>query len=331
MIKISELELGFSDGVNYKRREHKELLSKLFVRTESLEQICSSDTSFIIGEKGTGKTIYAVYISNIAYKGHLGEVRAIRETEYLKFITLKKERHLELSDYSQIWKVILYVLLAQQIQDSEDKNLIDRFVRFKALRGALDEYYQHAFSPEIIYALQLVEKSKIAAELFAKHAKASGSLDQELTFSESRFQTNLLYIQKSFEDAFRGLKLKRNHLLFIDGIDIRPASIPFAEYLECVKGLANAIWDVNNDFLSNIKDSPGRMRVVMLLRPDIFESLGLQNQNTKIRDNSVILDWRTTYTKSSFFSYFRSDRSSAECATDRTIDYRCGVGSLLSV
>jgi hypothetical protein len=37
------------------------------------------------------------------------------------------------------------------------------------------------------------------------------------------------------------------------------------------------------------------MRVVLLIRPDIFESLGLQNSNTKSRDNSVFLDWRTDY------------------------------------
>jgi hypothetical protein len=37
------------------------------------------------------------------------------------------------------------------------------------------------------------------------------------------------------------------------------------------------------------------MRAVLLIRPDIFDSIGLQNQNTKIRDNAVFLDWRTEY------------------------------------
>ena len=34
---------------------------------------------------------------------------------------------------------------------------------------------------------------------------------------------------------------------------------------------------------------------VLLVRPDIFLKLGLQNPNTKLRDNSVELDWSTTY------------------------------------
>ena len=37
------------------------------------------------------------------------------------------------------------------------------------------------------------------------------------------------------------------------------------------------------------------MKVVLLIRPDIFASTGLQNQNTKLRTNTVMLDWRTTY------------------------------------
>jgi len=104
-----------------------------------------------------------------------------------------------------------------------------------------------------------------------------------------------LFIQKNFEDALGSLKLKQNQILFIDGIDIRPESVPYEEYLECVKGLANAVWSINNDFFSSIKDSQGRLRVVLLIRPDIFDSLGLQNQNNKVRDNSILLDWRTTY------------------------------------
>jgi hypothetical protein len=59
--------------------------------------------------------------------------------------------------------------------------------------------------------------------------------------------------------------------------------------------LANAIWTLNNDFFPAIKDTPGRIRVVLLIRPDIFAALGIQNQNAKLRDNAALLDWRTTY------------------------------------
>src|SRR5437762_2800583 len=47
------------------------------------------------------------------------------------------------------------------------------------------------------------------------------------------------------------------------------------------------------------------MRAVLLIRPDIFTSLGLQNLNTKSRDNSVFLDWRTDYTNHRTSDLFR--------------------------
>lgn len=297
MISVSQLELGFSDAENYRRRENKELLNRVFIRNHNLDTLCNPAISFLIGEKGTGKTAYAVYLANNDYLNTVSSLRYIRETEYQKFIALKKEKHLGLSDYASIWKVIIYLLLAQQIIEREGGvEFLRRFTRMGALQKAIDEYYNRAFSPEIIQALQFIQESKLAAELVAKHAKASGEEKDTLTFSESRFQTNLFYIQRSFEKAFVQARLEKNHILFIDGIDIRPSSIPYDEYLQCIKGLANAVWGVNNDFFPTVKGGQGRMRTVLLIRPDIFQSLGLQNQNTKIRDNSVFLDWRTEYT-----------------------------------
>jgi len=296
MKRISELQLGFADAENYKRRENKELLNKLFIRNEYLDKLCDHAVSFLVGEKGTGKTAYSVYLSNNNYKDNLARVRYIRETEYQKFVTLKAEKHLTLSDYTSIWKVIVCLLLSQQIKERESEGaLFPMFKRFTALQSAIDEYYMNAFSPEIAQAMQLVQESKLAAELISKYAKASGEEKEVFTFTESRFQNNLFYILRKFQEALGQVKIENNHILFIDGIDIRPSSIPFADYTDCIKGLANAIWELNNDFFPSIKGSKGRLRVVLLIRPDIFESLGLQNQNTKIRDNSVFLDWRTEY------------------------------------
>jgi hypothetical protein len=296
MLSIPQLNFGFNDAENYRRKENKELLNEIFVRTEDLDRICGNNVFFLIGEKGTGKTAYAVYLTNNNYKETVGALNYIRETEYQKFISMKQEKHLVLSDYTNIWKVILYLLMSQRIiETASTASWLLSFAKFRAIKEAIDEYYASAFAPEIIYAMEFVEHSKLAAELISKYAKAGGEETTGITFTGSRFQTNLLYIQKKFEEAIGSLKLKQTYVLFIDGIDIRPHNVPYDSYLECVKGLANAIWSINNDFFGNIKDSKGRLRVVMLLRPDIFNSLGMQNQNNKIRDNSVFFYFRITY------------------------------------
>ncbi|NQT31497.1 MAG: funZ protein [Deltaproteobacteria bacterium] len=296
MKSISDFQLGFADAVNYQRRENKDLFNIIFVKNIFLDILCSPSTYFLIGEKGTGKTAYAVFLANNVFKENVSELKYIEETDYQKFVTLKQEKHLQLSDYTSIWKVIILLILSRSIKNEELVNSpFTKIFRIKALNQAIDDYYANAFSPEIIYALKFVEDSKVTAELIAKYLRLGGDKSLTTSFQESRFQVNLLYIQNQFENALADLKLKHNHLLFIDGIDIRPGLIPYQEYLDCIKGLASAVWSLNNDFLSQIKGSKGRFRAILLMRPDIFNSLGLHNSTNKIRDNSVYLDWRTNY------------------------------------
>lgn len=296
MISISRLSLGFSDAENYSRRENKELFNRIFIKNNYLDLLLNASTFFLIGEKGTGKTAYAVFLANNDFRDTVSQLKYIRETDYQKFFTLKKEKHLQLSDYSSIWKVIIMLLLAKGISQSElDHGVFVKGKKIKLLLQAVDEYYKNAFAPEIIYALTLIENAKEAADIIFKYFKYSEEHSQNTSFQESKFQVNLLYIQNQFEKALCDIRIKKNHLIFIDGIDIRPGTIPYNEYLECIKGLANAVWSLNNDFFPRIKGSKGRFRAVLLLRPDIFNSIGMQNQTNKIKDNSVFLDWRTTY------------------------------------
>lgn len=64
MKPVRELTFGFSDAENYRRRENKDLFNQIFLRTDALEVIQDPGIFFIVGEKGTGKTAYAVYLSN---------------------------------------------------------------------------------------------------------------------------------------------------------------------------------------------------------------------------------------------------------------------------
>ncbi|SAL42571.1 hypothetical protein AWB74_01736 [Caballeronia arvi] len=296
MKRVDELSFGFADAENYRRRENKNTLNQLFIRNDALDNLCKPEISFLMGEKGTGKTAYSVYLSNNEYKNTRSSINYVRETEYQKFIALKKDKQLQLSDYSAIWKIIIMLLLSQQIKDVEGTGFLAKVsAKFSALDKAVDDYYNRAFSPEIAYAISFASENKFSAELVHKYFKLAGEDKESIQFSESRFQMNLLYVQRRFQDALSALKLNKNHLIFIDGIDVRPSFVPFHDYLECIKGLANAIWELNNDFFPKIRDSKGRLRAVLLIRPDIFDSIGLQNQNTKLRENSVFLDWRTTY------------------------------------
>lgn len=119
MKPVSSLELGYRDSENYRRKENREVFNQIFLRTPELDKLCEPNTFFLIGEKGTGKTAYAVYLSNIEYNNNVATLRYLRETEYLKFVALKKAKQLDLSDYMSVWKVIIYLLLAEQIRNKQ--------------------------------------------------------------------------------------------------------------------------------------------------------------------------------------------------------------------
>jgi cold shock CspA family protein len=299
---INNITFGFSDAENYRRRENKELFNRIFLRTDALEKIKRPNTYFLVGEKGTGKTAYAVYMSNSPTEDTHSSHKFIRETDYLKFIHLKNKFNLSLSEYTDIWKVIILLISCHEIYTKLGG--LQKFVqysKFREINDAIDAYYNQAFSPEILSALQFVENSEMAAEIVSKisptEAKIRGEESIQTTTNLQVFQTSLLYLEKRMKDALSSVKLPKDFYIFVDGIDIRPNTVPYGEYLECVKGLANAIWSLNNDFFSNIKDSKGRIKTILLLRPDIFNSLGLQNRNTKLKDNSIVLNWITDYKK----------------------------------
>jgi len=119
MKKINELNFGFPDAENYKRRENRTFFNDLFIKNEYLEQLCQPQVSFLVGDKGTGKTAYSLYLANNRYKNNIGFSKFIRETDYQKFIILKKKKDLQLSDYTSIWKVILLLLLAEEVHENE--------------------------------------------------------------------------------------------------------------------------------------------------------------------------------------------------------------------
>ena len=94
MKPIKEKNLGISEAEKYRRRENKDIFNQIFIRNNYLEKLCEPSTSFLIGEKGTGKTAYAVYLSNNEYKNTLSSIKYTRETDYQKFYTLKKKVNL---------------------------------------------------------------------------------------------------------------------------------------------------------------------------------------------------------------------------------------------
>ena len=291
--RITEIDFGEYDATNYRDSSSRDLFNRIFVRDEKFNELLENNKYFVLGDKGTGKTAYSVYLLNNEVDSTLASIVYMGETEYAKFVKLKKQRDLILSDYTDIWKVILLLLFSDKINKSEEHGVFTG-KSFDKIKKAIDDFYYSAFTPEIKSAIEFVEQSKDSASLIFKYVRGEVGDSLNVTFSETRFQNNLMFLEKQFVEALEGVKLSKKHIIFVDGIDIRPENIDYDEYLECIKGLAQAVWLLNTSTFQNSKNLK-KLKVMLLIRPDIFDKMGLHNMNNKLNDNCVLLDWRTSY------------------------------------
>lgn len=305
MKAFAEIDLGYGDAANYKNnRKYKELFSKVFVKDEKLDRLMREDTYYLIGDKGTGKTAYSVFLANSEYQNTQSKVINLEATDYKIFLNLRKLGFLQLSDFSRIWKIILLLMTAESIQKENISSFgPKRSALFEKLKSRIDAYYENAYIPEIAGTIKYIFDEACSMQAGLSFSTIGLGSNLQSTLSDKlvtectiqKFQNNLADMERQFCDAFSRLKINKNKFIFIDSIDIKLDEFSEPEYQACIQGLANAIWSVNTDVFRAMLDSGGFLKVVLSIRTDMFSKLNLHNQANKIRDNSVLLDWRTTY------------------------------------
>jgi len=274
----------------------------------------------LVGEKGSGKTALAFYIQNTSPDNIKAKVVVVSESQYMRFMKLREKGHFEYSDYTKIWETSLLYIFANEILSNRKIKFIP-FGKFHKLAESIKKYKETSLTPEheVIkeFVTTLTSNSSIGVSLEklvdTKHAE--GETNQIKT-TEKRLKSSLYESYELLKDGLIDLKLKNDVVIFFDGLDAKPSDISHEEYKKSLIGLSEAIWNLNSSFFPNIKDTSGQMRGVLLLRPDVFDSLNLHNSNCKLNDNSVLFHWDTTneaYTSSDLFclsdKYFRSQNN----------------------
>ncbi len=122
--KISEINFGEYDATNYRDSSSRDLFNRLFFRDGRLDEMLQHNKYFVLGDKGTGKTAYSVYLSNNVIDDTYASIVYMGETEYGKFVRPKKQRDLILSDYTDVWRVILLLLMSDKIYNTEDHGFL---------------------------------------------------------------------------------------------------------------------------------------------------------------------------------------------------------------
>jgi hypothetical protein len=293
--KLSSLREPFNDALNYRGRTQKEFFQKLFVRTDELNELLKPQTYFLMGEKGSGKTAYAVYLENNSINNSRCKLTTMTETQYKRFIELKKQGKLAYSDYANIWRSMLLFITGRMLVEKSKNSLHLLTRKFSQVEREIKKWSKNALNPEVESAFEAINSEALNAMLKVDGIGGfGGDLKNQHTERQSTLKHHLLDTENSLKEAISSLSLPSDHVLFIDGIDFRPESVPYIDYIECIKGLGEAVWQLNTEYFNTIKDSKGRIKIVLLVRPDVFHSLNLYNSNSRLQDNCVFLDWSTT-------------------------------------
>jgi len=291
---IKLLKEPFNDALNYRSRSEKDLFNKLFLKTEELQKCLAPATYFLMGEKGAGKTAYAVYLENNTVDRHRCQVTTMTETQYKRFIQLRRQGKISYSDYANIWRSMLLFLVGRMLILKSKTFLTTITGKFKGVEREIAKWSKNALNPEIESAFEAITSASFSTRVGQKDtAEAASDLKNQETEKTPQIRHYLLETENALKESIASLTLADDHVLFIDGIDYRPQSVAYSEYIDCVKGLGEAIWQLNTEYFNTIRDSRGRIKIVLLVRPDVFHALNLYNSNSRLQDNTVFLDWAT--------------------------------------
>ena len=309
-----DLEIPFDEAENYLKPGNKEKLNKLFYKDFNFEKLLLDTTYYLIGEKGSGKTAYSVYFCNNSFNNTRSSRYVITVDDYCKIIQMKKDGKLNYTHYVTLWKAIILLKLFATINENEISAWGSK--AFSSIKGLLKTYNFTEITADGFSPVSLMDNVSFSNELSQEAGLAGVAKIGGGTKANSESQTSVqkhIYFDgwvkfiNAISKDLVNLRLKNHHYLFIDGIDSRPSDIPYAEYKECVYPLVRAIYEINNDILSRIKERKrGRLQVILLTRLDIFIKSGLSNPGSKISDNSAFLNWsvfnETSYRNSNLFN-----------------------------
>ena len=307
-----DLEIPFDEAENYFKPNNREKLNRLFYKDNNYKKLLRDTTYYLIGEKGSGKTTYCAYFCNNTINNTRSKRYLLTVDDYNKIIKMKKEGKLNYTHYITLWKAILLTKLLSSIESNEIALFNSKV--YDKIKEVLNLYNFSKITMESFSPISFMDNEKFTYDINGRlngdnHKLEASSVSEnfsQVTSEKYVYEDNWLHFVNKIIAELERLRLKNNHYLFVDGLDTRPTDIDYIEYKECIYPLVRAVYDLNNDIFSYIKDrNKGRLQIILLTRLDIFLEAGLSNAGSKISDNSAFLNWsvsnQNNYKASSIF------------------------------
>jgi hypothetical protein len=287
--RISDLRFGFIDAERYLRDPEaplSELFRKSFYKSTHLERAVHPDIFFLLGEKGTGKTAYAIYASQYMKEEYKADCVFFDKNDFTRFIEVASKLGIEKSQYSGSWVFIFLLLLLQRLDQ------LGAIGDNKELRSVVDAVTQVNLGGYASTISQCIETIAQIDTVFALYAESTEIKVARHVIDRAHPTFKLTRLTENCIQALARFSADLQFSLFIDGLDVRPDEVSYPSYLSVVSSICNAIWVLSSTQLARI---PPTLKVVILLRPDIFEAVPFQNRGPKLQNHAHLVEWSTRY------------------------------------
>ncbi|WP_152976988.1 P-loop ATPase, Sll1717 family [Burkholderia pseudomallei] len=270
-------------------------LMRYFVRTSLLDKVLNQGRWMIIGRKGTGKTAVYEYLrqaDSASINGFTAIPLSFRDYPWPIQRLYREAMEAEISSYQRSWRYLIFTrCLASLIASVEEKKKLpaDLSKAKKILSGLYGS--PNPSVVEIIKSKLFRLKSFTLPSLDVDQASLSlGGVEFEDVVQDEelkrKLRANAFQLLDYFENTYKAHAAGAKQLVVIDQLDENWLQGEVDEYSRILVNLLLCAQSINHD--AGLRD---KVKVVIFLRADIYETLRFNDKNKVYQDGAVEIKW----------------------------------------
>lgn len=157
MTNFVDLNLPYQTADSYYMNRQCSLVdSFIYIEQEWYKKLLDPNTFYILGPKGSGKTLYAAYMCADIRDNTISRSHTIDVGDYGKLIRMKISNHLNFTDYLTMWKVILLQKFLFGLRQS-DISFWGRTKNFKEIQDMISEHFGYDVTDDSFNPITVID------------------------------------------------------------------------------------------------------------------------------------------------------------------------------
>ncbi|MES3023767.1 MAG: hypothetical protein V4857_19545 [Pseudomonadota bacterium] len=266
-------------------------LMRYFVKTPLIQSVVRSGRWMVIGRKGTGKTALYEYLKQAPpaeIDGYTTIALNFKDYPWPIQKLYREAMESEVSSYQRSWRYVIMVkALARLIESRKDdlnKDLIAARTLIESLYGS-----PNPGLIEIVKAKFLGLKSFNLPEIEAAGLSLGGIEFDEIAQHDELKRTlraNAFQLLDHFEGILKANFGDQKLMIVLDQLDENWLEGEIDEYSKILVNLIICAQGINNS-----STYLGKLRIIVFLRADIYETLRFNDKNKIYQDGAVEIAW----------------------------------------